>query len=83
MNENIKYITAYAASKILGKSSNVVLEGSEESLLIINEAIDSSKKLYDMLRKDNSSMIDVQACLDQKKKATYKFKKKFGMPWPL
>jgi hypothetical protein len=83
MNEDIKYITVYAASKILGKSSNIILEGSKESILIINEAIDSSKNLYDVLRGDNSSMKDVQVCLDQKKKATHKFKKKFGMPWPL
>ena len=44
MNQNIKYITIYAANKILGKPSNVVLEGSEESLLIINEAIDTVRR---------------------------------------
>lgn len=83
MSHDIKYITAYAASKILGKTSNIILEGSKESITIIDEAVDSSKNLYDMLKNDDSSMADVQKCLAQKKKATYKFKEKFGIPWPL
>lgn len=76
------FFTACAAW-LVGKATNTKLRGTKEEVDAIYNAMVSSKRFQEELKKPDASVASVMAKLGLKKASVEEFEKILGIPWPL
>ena len=74
--KNRKKLFAAVASVILGESKQVRRNA-------LQEAVASTKVLYDALNKGDTGLDSVVSMIEQKRLSAQKFERAFGFPWIL
>ena len=82
-SNNAQNFHAAAAAYILGKTSNVKLQGSKEKLLATKQVLEASRALYTELNSENASLSQVTKLLEEKRIASSKFTQITGINWLL
>ncbi len=70
------------ASYIMNEGSTFKINGERQIAESVGYALSTSRKLYDLLCNENSSIIDVKNAITEKKKAAQNFHSKTGICWP-
>ena len=83
MNTNMKILTAAVAAHILGKKTNIKLEGSRNRVMVVKDVINASRNLYEAMNHPSASLSNIRLHLLEKSTAAKKFKAEFNQNWPL
>ena len=83
MNNSKKKFFAAAATYIVGKSTGVKIQGSQNRIQATREILHVSKALYEALHKSDVRIEDISALLELKHTKAQKFKKETGLHWVL
>jgi len=81
--KNRKKLFATIASVVLGESKQVRIHGDKTKKDALQEAIASTKVLYDALNKNDIGLNSVVSMIEQKRRSARKFERAFGFPWIL
>jgi hypothetical protein len=83
INKREKFIHNIAAKYISGKSLDIELSGNKHEIECFASLLEVSKKLYDILNDNKSSLTEANDLLRQKKEATKHFESLTGITWRL
>ena len=81
--KNRKRLFAAVASVILGESKQVRIRGDKTKKDALQEAVASTKVLYDALNKSDAGLDSVLSMIEQKRLSAHRFERAFGFPWIL
>lgn len=81
--KNRKKLFAAVASVILGESKQVRISGDVIKRDALQEAVASTKVLYDALNKSDTGLDSVVSMIEQKRRSAQRFERAFGFPWIL
>ena len=79
----LKAFHAAAASYIIGKSSGIKIQGSQEKIDATRNVMEASKKLYQTLSSPDAKLSEVSSLLESKHKASLNFRQITGINWLL
>lgn len=77
-----KEFESFAAAYILGEKKSFKIKGNIEQVKSVESALNSSKKLLEVLEDKLSDSKLINEALENKKLSAQKFKKVFGFDWP-
>jgi hypothetical protein len=80
---NMKILAAVSAAHVLGKKTDIKLEGSRKRVNIVRNVINASRDLYESMDHSSANILEVKRCLAKKSEAAKKFRNEFGHRWPL
>lgn len=86
MNDNNKSLESFhaaAAAYILGKSTGIKLQGSQERIKATRNILEASKDLYQELNSPDTSLQKVSGLLEAKRNASTLFTQVTGINWIL
>jgi len=72
-----------AAAYILGKKSNIKIQGSSNRITVTKKIIVASKDLYEGLNDPNSTLESITRLLEAKREASVGFQQVTGIRWLL
>ena len=82
-NKDLKKLHAAAAAYIVGKKTNVRIEGSPERVQATTRVIHATKELYEGLKDKDRSLNEISVLLDKKRDEQANFTKVTGLLWLL
>lgn len=78
-----KLMVAAMGSWLLGKMTNIKLKGSPAEIRAVTNALLSSKRFQDELKKPGATVQSVADKLGLKSMSASQFERTFGVRWPL
>ena len=76
------YFFSDCAQYVMGENLDFKINGNRQLALVTANALSSSKKLYEVLSSENSSLEEIKSILIEKKLASKKFFNATGLAWP-
>lgn len=83
LNLTGKIFFATLGAWIIGKVVNTRLRGTKEQVEAVSNALLSSRKFQEELKKPGATMDSVVEKLNVKRMSAAEFERVFGTPWPL
>ena len=83
LNLTGKIFFATLGAWIIGKAVNTRLRGTKEQVEAVSNALLSSRKFQEELKKPGATMDSVVEKLNVKRMSAAEFERVFGTPWPL
>lgn len=83
MKKNEQKIHNIAAKYILGENVNTTIKGNQIQLENLSKLLESSKKLYQKLNENNSSLDEILNLIEEKNNLADTFHKSTGITWKL
>lgn len=78
-----KVFIAAAAAWVIGKATNLKLRGTPQEVQAVANALQSSRRFQDELRRPGATVQSVMSKLRVKNMSAREFERTFGVKWPL